>query len=104
MIIGGRNTHFSPCEAGLPGPWLTATALAAREVHHPAVLDDPEGRSGMTNDETRMTNQIRNPNTETEARRSTQRLSTGGSDFVIRNSFAIRASLFGFSAFLPQSV
>jgi len=49
----------------------------------------------MTNDETRMTNQIRNPNTETEAR---------GSDFVIRNSFVIRASLFGFSVFLPQSV
>jgi len=62
------------------------------------------GVARMTNGEIRMTNQIRNPNTETEARRSTQRLSTGGSDFVIRTSFVIRASLFEFSVFPPQSL
>ena len=112
-VIVGRNTHFSPCEAGLPGPGLAA--LAARQVHHPAVFDDPDRR--RANDEWRNSNDESNPKSdppspkaitgrdaETEARRSTQRLSTGGSDFVIRNSFVIRASLFGFSVFPPQSV
>jgi len=49
-----------------------------------------------------MTNQIRNPNTETEARHLIRRLSTDSSDFVIRISFAIRASSFVISELGPQ--